>query len=101
MIKKELEKKLNQCEDFRFRDHAITQMKARKITKRMILDNLKRSKIVDYIIEKDPISKKQTLEYRLSNKKTLCVTIRFKRECTYIITALITNKKLVQKYERG
>lgn len=100
MDKKELEKKLKQCKRIKLKKHAIKQMKRRGVTHQMIVEALKRSKIYDHAIEKDTISKKHNIEYILSNKRRMTITVRFKREDVYVLTAIISNRTRVDKIRR-
>jgi len=78
MDKKELEKKLQRCKQIKFRNHALERMKKRSATKKIVIESLQKKKIYDHEIEKDTISKKHHIEYKLSNQRTITITVRFK-----------------------
>lgn len=100
MDKKELEKKLQRCKQIKFRNHALKRMKKRNATKKMVIESLQKKKIYDHEIEKDTISKKHHIEYKLSNQRTITITARFKREIVYILTVIISSRKRVDKIRK-
>lgn len=95
MDKQELEDKLKRVNEIKFTEHALFKMKSRQITKSMISDFIHDKRPLDYIIERDPRGKKFTVEYRISNSRDLYITLKFKEESIYIITAIVSSKKVV------
>jgi len=75
-------------------------MKKRGITRKLVVENLKEGRISECEIEKDHISKKHVLGYRLSGKRSLYVVVRFKRQEIYIITAIVSNRRLLERSRR-
>lgn len=100
MDKEELEEKLKRANDVKFKSHALFQMKARQITKSMITEYVSDKRPFDFIIEKDPRGKKYTAGYRISNSRDLYITLKLKDEDIYIITAIISSKKVIDNIRK-
>lgn len=96
MAKQELEDKLKRSNEIKFTEHALFQMKSRQITKSTITEFIRDKRPLDFILEKDPRGKKYTVEYRISNRRDLNITLKFKEESIYIITAIVSSKKVVE-----
>lgn len=100
MDKEELENKLKRAIEIKFTLHALFQIKLRHITKAMIADFITKSRPFDFVIEKDPRGKKYTVGYRISNSRDIYITLKFKDEDIYIITAIISSKKVIDKIRK-
>ena len=100
MKKKDLEEKLRAAKNIRFRKHAIIQMRKRNIAKGLVIEKITHATVLDHIIEKDSESKKHTIGFSLSNRRDLYITMRFKKEDIYIITAIISSKKVVENIRK-
>lgn len=100
MDNEELEKKLKQAGDIKFTLHSLSQMKFRQITKGTIVDFVTNGKLFDFIIEKDPRGKKYTVGYKISNSRDLYITLKMKDEDIYIITAIVSSKKVIEKIRK-
>ncbi|MBU4246015.1 MAG: DUF4258 domain-containing protein [Nanoarchaeota archaeon] len=100
MDKEELEEKLKRAAVIKFTEHALFQMNLRHIPKTMIVEFLKDKRPFDFIIEKDPRGKKYTVGYHISNSRDLYITLKFKNEGIYIITAIISSKKVIDNIRK-
>ncbi len=100
MDKEELEKKLKQAGEIKFTMHSLAQMKFRQIAKSMIVGFVRSGKPLDFIIEKDPRGKKYTVGYKISNSRDIYITLKFRNEDIYIITAIVSSKKVIEKIRK-
>lgn len=99
MDKEELENKLKSAE-LKYTNHSLFQMKLRHIPKNMIAEFLKDKRPFDFIIEKDPRGKKYTVGYSISNSRDIYITLKFKNEDIYIITAIVSSKKVIDNIRK-
>ncbi|VVB59454.1 Uncharacterised protein [uncultured archaeon] len=100
MDKEELEEKLKRASEIKFTNHSLFQMKARHIPKDTIVEFVRNERPFDFTIEKDPRGKKYTIGYRISNSRDQYITLKFKNEDIYIITAIISSKKVIDKIRK-
>lgn len=100
MDKEELEKKLKLASEIKFTLHSLAQMKFRQITKGTVTEFVKNGKPFDFIIEKDPRGKKYTVGYKMSNSRDIYITLKFRNEDIYVITAIVSSKKVVEKIRK-